>query len=495
MITKLGKTVMGGLAAVLFGLAATPAIGQISDQQLRSVEDRLRALEEQFVLRANPALTVGERMTVDYGAVVNVSFLAIDDDAQNTRILRQTDGRLYGRVSVDGVHNFFGRLRFLYQDFDTGDSFRGDGDRFQNPIGDRYWYGFDYRRAVEAYEGRYTDWNFTLQVGLQYVSWASGLTYSDELYALRLTAEHSDYLQWEGLVGQTPNNFVVDFDSTRPDFDENTKRYLIGNKLTLLTFEEHRPYVYYLIQRDDNDTGFTNVVAGPVFPTYLNYDSEYLGAGSTGQLLPKLFYEVEGVYQTGEGLSNSFVTGVGGVPVAAPQTTEDIEAWALRSELRYLFYDDARTRLEFETLFASGDSDRTFDTSNTFGGNTPGTNDNAFNSFGFANTGLAFAAPLSNLAMFRLGASTYPLHNSEMFKELQVGIDFFMFNKLNSEAPIDEATKDLNHLGVEVDLFANWRVTSDLGVFVRYGVFAPGPAIIADKDERHYFFTGITYSF
>lgn len=496
MIKTHAITAAALLCATMLALSAAPAWAQISAEQIERVENEMRNTEQQFVLRANPELSVGERAIVDYGAVVNFSFLAIDDSAQNTRILRQTDARLYGRLSIDGVHEFFGRLRFLYQDFNEGDSFRGDGDRFQNPIGDRYWYKFNYRRAVEAYQGAYTDWNFTAQVGLQYITWGSGLTYSDELYAGVFTVEHKDWLEWEGMVGMTPNNLVIDVDSSRPDFDENTQRYFIGNKLTLLASDDHKPYVYYLIQREDNDTGFAAITLGPVYGTYFDYDSEYLGIGSTGSLLPQVRYAVEAVYQTGEALSNSFRrTAGGGISAPLVQTVEDISAWAVQAEVTYLLFDPQKTRFEVETVFASGDADRAFDTSNTFGGNTTGTDDNAFNAFGYVNTGLAFAAPTSNLAMVRMGASTFPFAGDSLLDRLQVGIDLFLFNKLNSEAPIDEATNGRQFLGFEADVYANWRAASDLGIFFRYGVFAPGSAITADKDERHYFYTGITYTF
>src|SRR5437016_4518292 len=90
------------------------------------------------------------------------------------------------------------------------------------------------------------------------------------------------------------------------------------------------------------------------------------------------------------------------------QTEDQIQAWAADARLDYLFPDLRRTRLSAEVILASGDDDRG-NTSNTFNGNKPGTNDRAFNAFGLLNTGLAFAPAVSNLLAFRVGGSTFPL--------------------------------------------------------------------------------------
>jgi hypothetical protein len=111
------------------------------------------------------------------------------------------------------------------------------------------------------------------------------------------------------------------------------------------------------------------------------------------------------------------------------------------------------------------------------------------------NTGLAFNPNVSNLLMFRLGISTFPAPSSEMFRRLQVGINLFIFNKLNRNAPIDELTTADTFLGIEPDIFATWQVNSDVTISMRYGVFFPGAAIISDDEPRHFFFSGVTIAF
>jgi hypothetical protein len=45
-----------------------------------------------------------------------------------------------------------------------------------------------------------------------------------------------------------------------------------------------------------------------------------------------------------------------------------------------------------------------------------------------------------------------------------------------------------------MDTFANWRITSDLALTVRYGVFFPG-STFSDQTTRTFLLTGVTYSF
>ena len=475
------------MIAVIGSIVCATAV-QAQPRAVQRLERQLQAAEEQYMLRASPGLSVGERSVIDYGALANFSFMAVDDTGGETHMLRQTDVRAWARLSVDGVHEAFGRLHYLYRDFNSADSFDGRGDEQIQPLADRYWYKFDLRRAIEAYEGRSVDYNATIQVGRQFVDWAGGLTLSDQLYAARGTIEWRD-LEFEGLAGWTPSGSFIDIDASRPDFDRNeTHRRFLGAKLTYKGLRGHRPYFYVLDQHDENHRNFaTLMVGGFPFPTKFRYESTYWAIGSTGLILPRLVYSAELVYQSG----NSFSDSSRGVP----QTNDEISAWAGKAGLSYVMRDQNLSRIDFETIVASGDDDRLLDTTTTFGGNTPGTKDHAFNAFGYANTGLAFGAPLSNLIMFRVGGSTFPLRSVELFRELRVGADVLFFNKYNKSAPLDQATDNQRFLGFETDLYADWRITSDVTVNLRYGVFFPGSAISPDDDERHFFYTGVTYSF
>ncbi len=140
---------------------------------------------------------------------------------------------------------------------------------------------------------------------------------------------------------------------------------------------------------------------------------------------------------------------------------------------------------------ATGDTNRLSSTQ-TFGGNRPGTEDHAFNGFGLLNTGLAFAPSLSNLMVGRVGYSALLAPGSDLLRRLQVGSDVLVFRKFNSHAPIDEPTDPGSFLGVEPDFYLNWQMTSDVTLSARYGIFLPGLAI-QHGGARQFLFIGLTW--
>ncbi|MEE9211033.1 MAG: alginate export family protein [Phycisphaeraceae bacterium] len=463
-------------------------MGQVT---LERFERQLEQIRRETQLLVEPSVPPEQRAVIDYGGFVSFNFLAIDDLGQNTHILRQTDVVVYTRLNFDGVHELFARVRSTYRDFNSGDSFDGNGDDWVEPTLDRAIYTFNLGRYIETNEGRTPKGNIIIRGGRQLVHWANGVTLSQEIDGGVVTLSY-DPLTLDIVAGITRHS-ITDIDSSRPGFEGDTKRGFYGAMLSVQAGANHRPFIYGLVQDDRNDP--TVLIVGAT-TTRFDYNSYYIGAGSTGALSDNLLYGVELIYEGGEGLSNSF-NNTTLVPIA--QTREDIHAFAADVTLDYLVGDSNRSRLSGEMILATGDTDR-LTTTNTFAGNQTGTDDNAFNAFGLINTGLAFNPNVSNLLMFRIGASTFPLHSNQAlhvgaFDRLQVGVDLFIFNKLNRNAPIDEATSASTYLGFETDVFVTWQLTSDLTVSTRYGVFFPGDAITTDLDERHFFFTGVTLAF
>lgn len=472
------------LAACLTGAAA----GQI---QVERFERQLEQLRRETRLRARPEVPAAQRALIDFGGSVNFSFMAIDDIDQSTHILRQTSLIGYAEVNIDGVHQFFARGRTTYDDFNDGDAFDSHGDDWVEPTLDRAHYRLDLARAVEAYDGRPATFGLVVQGGRQLVYWASGLTLSTTIdggvVSLSSGPLHLD------VVGGITRDSVLDFDSSRPGFSSDTQRGFYGGMLGFQVTPRHRPFVYGLVQDDQNDDDRL-VIDGVT--TRHSYESYYIGAGSTGSFGDRLAYSLELVYEGGEGLSNSMDPETGGQLV---QTDEDIEAFAADARIDYLLTDANHSRLSGEVVIATGDSDRA-NASTTLGGNRSGTSDHGFNAFGLINTGLAFNPAVSNLVIVRLGASTFPIPGRSRLGRLQVGSNLFIYGKLNESGPIDEDTfadpsDDKTYLGVETDLFAIWQLTSDLAFTVRYGVFFPGTAIGTDHDSRHFFQSGVTLAF
>jgi hypothetical protein len=465
-------------------LLASTAFAQ---ESLSRFERQLEQIRRDTTLRANPDVPPEQRALLDYGGYFSFGYLSIDDSRNDNHILRQYDLIGYLRANLDGASEVFIRGRAGYQDFNDRDSFNGLGDEIVDPDVDRAYYRFDLSRYNAAYKGQSAgDFNFVFQGGRDLVYWGNGLTLSVPLDGI-ITDLTFGNVTLEFIAGVTPVR-TVDFDLSRPSFDHNTRRGFYGALLSA-KLGIHRPYVYALLQRDYNKED-SRLVDGRL--VRFQYDSFYLGAGSTGGITDRLAYGAEVVFEGGSTYSSNFVEDQGAV-VSAPQGKDNIRAWAADVRLDYLFPGPRRARLSAEGIFASGDPDR-MTTSGTIGGNRRGTDDHAFNSLGLLNTGLAFAPEVSNLLALRVSASTLVVPDVEMFSRLQAGTDLFVFAKLRENAPINELTTEDRYLGFEPDLFINWQITNDVSFALRYGVFFPGSAIPDDK-SRQFFYAGITYAF
>jgi hypothetical protein len=471
---------------VAVGVTITLASAAVAQTSIERFERQLDQIYRDTRLRANPEVAAGQRLLLDYGGFLGLSFFAIDDVQQKTHILRQYDLIGYARLNLDNAHELFLRARTSYRDFNSGDSFDGEGDETIWPTVEQAYYRFDLARHLAASRGQLTRNNVVFQGGRQFVYWANGLVLGQTLDAVRvdLTIDRFE-LQ---LLGGVTIDRTIDFDTSRPDFDDDTNRGFYG-ALAAVRLGRHRPFVYGLIQRDYNDDDA--VAIGPV-EAKSEYNSFYIGAGINGSIGDRLLYGVEAVYEGGQGRSDVRFDPL--TQTLQGQDEEDIQAAALNFRLDYLLADQRRSRLTGELILATGDSDRLVSNS-TLGGNAPGTKDHSFNAMGLLNTGLAFAPSVSNVTVFRVGGSTFPLPTSASFSRLQVGADVLLFGKMKSDGAIDEPTSDDWYLGVEPDIFLNWQVTSDVTVAVRYGVFFPGTAIEFDDSPRHFFFAGVTLAF
>jgi hypothetical protein len=470
--------------ATLTGLAAlsapSPAFAQGDD-----INRRLDQIQRQTRLLASPDLSATERATFDYGGLLSLSYFSTTAPDGTTRSLYQYDLNLYARVNFDGAHEFYLRNRLQYRDYAPGDETGTDDDSLQSFVEEGY-YRFNLARYLAAYKGEAITDNLTLTLGRQYVEWATGLVLAQYLDAARADLELGDFTL-TGIGGVTSYG-TTDFDSSRPNFDKSTYRGFFG-AMASYRIQQHRPFVYFLSQRDFNNDRKLRLAGAEV---EFEYNSYYLGAGSTGNLSDQLRYTLEAVFETGEGNSDlpPFTD-----PPPLPQTDETIIAWAAMGSLDYLFNDPRRSRAGLAVIAASGDDDRNV-TNDTFGGNSTGTDDNAFNALGLVAAGYAFNPPISNLLVLKLDASTYPLaEHGGILGRLQVGAEVLAYGKTLTQAPIDEFTTNGDrYLGTEAGTYLNWRVLDDVTFQLRYGVFFPGSAI-PNEETRHFIYTSFSYSF
>jgi hypothetical protein len=499
--------VFAGAATILCGIAGAQVQPGQAQASALAAQNRLQQLQ-QFGLdtrvEADSAIPPTERALFDYGGYFSPQYFSIDDSSHDNHGLRAYQLTGYFRANFDGANEVFLRASTQYNDYNPGDSFDGFGSRLINPDFDRAFYKFDLQRYEAAYNGKRINGDFLFEGGRDLVYWGNGLVLAQTLDGVMPVVSAGPF-SLAVVAGVTPTR-TVDFEPDRPEFSYNTRRGFYGAMLSVAVGEQH-PYLYALVQRDYNSHNESSIPNGPDLntglPSFINtrysYNSDYIGLGSTGPITDHLRYGIESAVEVGNDLSNSFdITPMAGAaPSLTPinQTRDYILAYAADAKLDYVPQDQHNSRFSAEVIAASGDSDRGL-TNTTFNGNKPNTPDRAFNAFGLLNTGLAFAAPPSNLLVLRAGASTFPLPDRGVLKRLQVGTDLFVFGRPNSAAPIEEPTnKGSSYLGWEPDVYVNWQLVSDVTIALRYGVFVPNPSAYTDAQSRQFLYLGATFAF
>ncbi len=441
--------------------------------------DGRRIYEEELRVRLDRQIPEAREMGFDAGGWFNFAFFNYDDaSADKDRTLRQYELRLWGSASIQGVHRFYVRGLTTYDDWNDGDNITGEGDDWVEPKIERLWYQFDLGQMLYNQTGRPSGYDLKFKVGRAYADIGTAFVLSMPLDLIQLDVSCPNW-DVKALLGKTIGS-SRNIDDSLNVYDHQD-RWIWGTQATYTGLSHHRPFVYFLSNHDKTDPSPDSAVQD------FEYSSQYVGLGSTGSLcLPNLRYRGEVVGEWGRTYSEF-----------ATSDRDDINAWAANMQLEYLFREyPMRPRVSAEYIFASGDKDRRLSATSTIGGNQQGTNDNAFNAFGFRDTGIAFAPRMSNLHIYNVGASCFPLEKHRLFEKMEVGTKVFFYNKATC-GPISDTTAnnmDSTWVGWEWDVFCDWRITSDLSWSVRYGAFQPGAAF-ADKDCRHFLFSGVTFSF
>lgn len=456
------------LAGSAFRAAAQTAPPESFLLQQRRVDEEVREARESD-------LTAADRVFFDYGGWYSFHLFMFDDGVESSRVLRRNDLRLWTRLRLDnGAHEFYLRGRISLLDFNSGDAYDGNDDDVEGMNLERGVYRFDLAKALggDAAAGRS---DLVVELGRDLVEIGTGLALSAPLDHVGVTLS-SESWRLRGLVGRTVGS-TVDFDRTRPT--DRTRRAFFGAEATYAGFDRHEPFAYVLWQRDHNHETY------PVLLQQYDYDSFYAGIGSTGEIVPRLAYRTEAVYESGDSFGyHRFLS------------PDVVRAWAWDAELEYRFKGAHQPRASVEYLFASGDAQRRLSPSDAAGGNMRGRDDNSFNGFGYRDTGLSLAPRISNVHVWRAGGALYPFPDSARFGKLEVGADTFLYFKNHRTGAISDptATRHSSYLGWELDTFANWDVTPDVAWTIRFGVFLPGDAF-DDRSPRTFLLTGVTWSF
>ena len=441
-------------------------------------DDGRRVYDEQLRVELDQQMAKARKIGLDAGGWFNFALFHYDDaSARRERVLRQYQLRGWGSVNLQGVHRFYVRGLLGYDDWNAGTNpTEAHGDQYTGFEVERAWYQFDLGRMLRNETGKAPPVGLRVKAGREFMEIGTGLALSMPLDMVRFDASMEN---WEAMafLGKTIHETRNLDDSSA--VSGHQRRCLWGGQITYTGLDDHRPFVYYLENQDK-----TKPDPWESSQAY-DYSSRYVGVGSEGTLfLPDLRYQAEVVGEFGKTYSHEAVSG-----------RDRICAMATDFLLEYLFRVPTKPRVSFEHIWASGDDDRQLSATSTVYGNTTGTNDNAFNAFGFRDVGLAFSPRISNLHVYTLGASFYPLEKHKLFRKLEVGTKTFFYHK-SSTGPMSDTTadSDTRWLGWEWDVYCNWRVTSDLSWTLRYGAFMPGGAF-DDNSCRQFLMTGINLSF
>ena len=255
---------------------------------------RQRILDEPFRLQMDESVPTDKRMVFDWGGWFRSSYWALEEDVDRNfdgssdgdHVLRRQQLRLWGNVTIDQVHQFYGRMKLDYLDWNHGTSFDGKDDDWVGANLERGWYDFRLSRAQWSYGQEPGDFDLGVKVGRQYVELGTGLALSIPLDAVLLSAYYRDW-QFVGLGALSiPSTDNIDW-SRRGDTEEE-RRYL-GVQINYNGQRDHTPFVYYLVQ-DDRDTGLVR------YGKQFGYDSQYVGLGSRGVFFNRdLQYSCEAV--------------------------------------------------------------------------------------------------------------------------------------------------------------------------------------------------------
>lgn len=457
------------MASTAWGQVSGPALSQTYIQQQRTVEDQIRReLEE--------SLPESQKWQFDAGDWQSY-YLFHFFDGTRYRTFQRWDNRAWFDGSGDyGTHQFFARMKNIDIHWSGNDSYDGNKNDYDGPDADRLWYQFDLGQAAKTYGKTTLPFGLQVKVGRQYVEMGTGYALSLPLDAVLISSQVGR-LEWQGLISKTIHG-MADLISPSRIGSGNMSRCILGTQVKY-NGQKHTPFAYIFWNLDENPGSFWN------FGQTYGYDSVYTGIGSRGQLLPYLRYSTEIVYEGGRSFGNGAIS-----------QRDPINAMGFDALLAYLMPGRFQPIIDAEYMFASGDGDSRYSPIDAVGGNTSGV-DSSFVGFGFRDTGLALAPRLSNIHVWRAGASALPFTNRGYLRRFKVGTDWFLFAKNKATGAISDPTanQDENFLGGEMDYYAIWQITQELAATARYGVFFPSDGFSETTPPRTFFLLGVTYSF
>lgn len=469
------------LSILVLSLAvfAAPARAQVDEQVRTAAQYQVQRLDRQSretaeardyfkgLGQVRPGTRAG-----GWFACTTLDFSELDHARQRldpiTRLLL-TDVRLWASHVFDARHEAYLRVRKLEFDFTrdetlpfldlrTKEQFDLDLAYYDLPCGDA-----------------------SLRAGRSFMIMGRGLVLADVLDGLQVRRRFDSGLVLEGLAGTTLHR-QDNLDTRVLGFDRgHNDRQFFGLQGSYRTRRHGILYhAFALAQVDETESEDPNQDA-----LDFQYQSRYLGLGSSGILHHRLGFATEAVVERGS--SRGF------------DGRADIRASALTVNLDYRFPETWSPVATLDYGLGTGDPNRLSVTSSLDLGPSALAGDENFLYFGQFDGGLALAPRLSNLHVWRLGMRCRPFHESVRWpSDLVAGFKVSAYHKHRNQGAISDplASQALSDVGTALDLFTSWRALSDLSILLEYGGFKPGEAYRADaRDNTDRFGLTSTLSF
>lgn len=463
--------VLGAVASAWIASFAYAQDGVASENLIQ----QQRAIDQQREERRKNAAPLDSLVDWQWGGWIDYYVFHFDDGFQKQRVLQRPGFAAWTRLSLDqGAHELFARVRLTFDYYNPGDQFDRQQD-WRGPNFDRAWYEIDVGKAFRLNQPS-DPLQTKVRIGRQEVVFGTGYALNLPLDSVLVDGKIYDF-RVTGLFGKTIGSYP-NVDTSEP-VDSHSARRFFGVQAQYEGFDKHQPFAYF-VWNDD----YTDERPQDALQNY-SYDTQYFGFGSRGEVVHNLNYWTEWVFESGRSYGDGDFL-----------QRDVVKGWGWDIGVEKLWDVPMRPRISGEYMFASGDADRLFSPSNANGGNRGDRLDTSFVGFGYRDTGISLGPTNSNLHIWRLGGEFQPLESVEMFRDMELGTNWFLYHKHHRRAAISDGGADMfdGFVGWEMDYFINWRLASDISWTIRWGMFFPGDAF-SDQSSRSFLFTGLTWSF
>ncbi|MCK5683713.1 alginate export family protein [bacterium] len=413
----------------------------------------------------------------EWGGYNSFSYLGyVDDDKSSTTIdtledVWDIDTRLWLRGTFRGRNTLYMRVKNNYDFYNWGDGIVGNSKENEGPHIDML----------------YHKWRFDtgeLTIGRHYMSVGRGIAYADTHDGVTFIKRNRAFTL--KLLGSKTKDEESNIDRGSPDIYQDREFY--GAQGTLSLFGgKHNLYGFGVMSKDKT---LNTVTATQAY----EYNAKFYGIGANGTFFKNSNYWIEYV-------------GTGGDTYSAGQTLgsvkDSINAWALTTGGMYFFKGKTKPYIVYESAYGSGDMDKGITDASGVNnlyvtGNTVGTKDESFHSFGYYDVGAALGADLSNLKVHKIAFYFKPLGENKYYNDLTTGFKYSIYKKMYAQSAISDYYSDQldRDIGSGLDFYLTWQLIDDLNLYVNYSIFKPGDAYpVNRRDTDKYLLTTLTLSF